>query len=588
MNQRTINKIALLLLALSTLAFSATRRIDVDVLTSNSLTDGLTGLNEIKTENLEVGTVAHVLGDSAIGDTADFYRQWNGSEWTPLFIGGGVEFADYPTSRPLVLVAYGQSNTIGVDGVNSDIDESEDGLDEINPRVWVVSRGAENVRVGSPVNLFAQSINSTPGAAITRYQATADKTLMTARQPLPWARVPFEASVSFVFPLAKMIQESEGRDVIIVPCAVGSSGYANGAWSIGDPLYEDMVERTNAVIEEYNAELYAIVGQQGEADNNSNLFTNNMRGTMFSLRSVLKGGTNTPIVLGSLRTSFTASNNALLTVADWFSNFVIVNLNDLNSDPTMVRDNAHWSLLAQRTVLPQRFFDGIAAARVDVRDGTYTDPISDKEDPPTQIELVQSIFTEDDIELFLPLRGNFDDLSENNFIVTPRGGISAGAEFTTFDRSLSQAIDIPEVPRLSSRYTKMFWVRLSTVGSTQHLLSAYTSTPFAFIFASSNLLVSSDRGDIDAGGPVLSNNRWTHVAVTYNSATDVLTWYINGFFIGSVSGVAGLDTITERQVRVGNSTNLLGGVDGDMRDIIFLDSEITQAELNQYLRVSRP
>ena len=79
-----IKRITFLLLALSTLALSGTRRIEVDVLTSNSTTDNITGLNEIQTSNLEVGTVAHVLGLEEVGDGLISFYRWDGAEWDEL------------------------------------------------------------------------------------------------------------------------------------------------------------------------------------------------------------------------------------------------------------------------------------------------------------------------------------------------------------------------------------------------------------------------------------------------------------------------------------------------------------------------
>ena len=584
-----MKRITFLLLALSTLSFSATRRIEVDVLTSNSSSDGVTGLNEVQTANLDTGTVAHVLGELVVGDTADFFRQWNGSQWVPLFDDGGTQYFDYPTNRPLVLVAYGEANTIGVDGTNLDIDESEGGADELNPRVWAVSRGDESVRVGSPVNLFAQSINPTPGAAITRYQATAKGTLMTARQPLPWTRVPFEASVSFVFPLAKMIQEREGRDVIIVPCAVGSAGYSNGSWNVGDPVFEDLIRKTNAAIEDYDAELYAIVGQQGEWDNSNDDFINNKRGTILAFRSLLKGGTNTPIVLGGLRNNFASVNAKLETIADGFSNFVLLDLSDLESDSALTRGNNQWSITAHRTVLPQRYLNGIITAKTDVGNGIYTEPLSDVPTPPTQIELVQNVFQPGEVELYLPLANSLDDSSENNFTVTAIGGLTAGEDYTSFSRAAGHAIDLPEVPGLDGDYTKMVWFRIGDIGATQHLLSTDQEEPSASIFAAANTFIASDRGQLSGNGaPIISRGQWTHLTVSYNSTSSEMSWYINGYFLGTSSNVDPLSAVTERIVRVGNSASLTRGIDGDMKDVIFLDSEITQAELNEYLRISRP
>ena len=76
-----IKRITFLLLALSTLAFSSTRVLEVHVINSSSLTDGIIGLNELNTEGLAVGSIARVLGAESIGDGVVSFHRWNGTEW---------------------------------------------------------------------------------------------------------------------------------------------------------------------------------------------------------------------------------------------------------------------------------------------------------------------------------------------------------------------------------------------------------------------------------------------------------------------------------------------------------------------------
>ena len=76
-----IKRITFLLLALSTLAFSSIRVLEVHVINSSSLTDGIIGLNELNTEGLPVGSIARVLGAESIGDGVVSFHRWNGTEW---------------------------------------------------------------------------------------------------------------------------------------------------------------------------------------------------------------------------------------------------------------------------------------------------------------------------------------------------------------------------------------------------------------------------------------------------------------------------------------------------------------------------
>ncbi len=77
------NKVILYIIScfISLNCFSVTQRINVDIVTSSSLTDSFVGLNEIPTNELTVGAIAHVLGTNAINDGGEGFYVWDGLNW---------------------------------------------------------------------------------------------------------------------------------------------------------------------------------------------------------------------------------------------------------------------------------------------------------------------------------------------------------------------------------------------------------------------------------------------------------------------------------------------------------------------------
>ena len=132
-----IKRITFLLLAVSTLAFSGTRRIEVDVLTSNSATDNITGLNEIQTSNLEIGTVAHVLGKLEVDDRGESFYSWDGTAWVKFM---NNEFIPHEDGYFYIAV-FGQSNGVGLGRGESFLDFTSTPTGEVwnhNTRQWEV------------------------------------------------------------------------------------------------------------------------------------------------------------------------------------------------------------------------------------------------------------------------------------------------------------------------------------------------------------------------------------------------------------------------------------------------------------------
>lgn len=492
-----------------------------------------------------------------------------------------------PGAAPLILIAWGESNTTGVDGVNSDIDE--EGVDAINPYVFVQSRGPESVRVGSPANVFGESITSSRGATISRYTAPPSLSLMVARQPLPFPRIVRQASISFVFYLAKLIQEREKRPVIIIPCATGASSFANNAWSQGEVMFEDLVARVNSVLEKFpSAEIFATVGQQGEWDNGNADYTNLLRAFIFSLRGRIAKARHTPVVMGSYRTGFEGADEALTLVTSQLPRCVRVDLSSLNSSSAMYRSNSHWSILAHRTELPGRYLAGIDAALADNGDGTYIDNEEGGEADHLLLTRYGSF-----LELYAPLDEDLLDHSPHKHTLTVLGSVTAESPAARFVRSGEQSGEMgidPPALAISESYTKAFWVAPSTTSVVnQHLLSSPVPGLSSYLFLDTSFALRSDRDPIGGaeGGPeATKGGKFTHVAFTYSEG--VAKWYINGRFVRELTGVARLATTDERRIRIGNSAGMTRPLDGRLGGVVVLSKAATIEEVVDLMNLTLP
>jgi len=92
------------------------------------------------------------------------------------------------------------------------------------------------------------------------------------------------------------------REILIIPCAMGGSGFMNDYWNPGDALFNDAVERTNYVLENYKgSRLVAILWHQGEADENNGNYQQQLDTMINHLRlSIVNNQEATPFILGGM------------------------------------------------------------------------------------------------------------------------------------------------------------------------------------------------------------------------------------------------------------------------------------------------
>lgn len=88
--------------------------------------------------------------------------------------------------------------------------------------------------------------------------------------------------------------------LILVPCGLGGSGFANDKWNKGDPLYDDAIERVNYIRENFeNSELTAVLWHQGERDIDTENYGDLLSQFITEFRTDVMSQ-NVPFILGGM------------------------------------------------------------------------------------------------------------------------------------------------------------------------------------------------------------------------------------------------------------------------------------------------
>jgi len=108
-------------------------------------------------------------------------------------------------------------------------------------------------------------------------------------------------ALSFAKQYAMDFLASDGnRNVVIIPGAEGGTGFSGNRWNKGNDLYEDAVQRTQYITENFpNSRLVAILWHQGEADVGSPTYQSDLDRFILDLRGDLDAQT-VPFILGGM------------------------------------------------------------------------------------------------------------------------------------------------------------------------------------------------------------------------------------------------------------------------------------------------
>ncbi len=166
-----------------------------------------------------------------------------------------------------IFVVMGQSNTLAGLGYDSVLDRG-------HPRIFQLGRYEEN-------NLK----------------------VVSSKDPLENHDV-LENKVGFAMTFCKWyVHEflSDDRNVLIIPCGKGGSGFADGGWKKGNSLYTDAVMRINYLLNNYpDSQVKGILWHQGEDDVGNFSYQTDLDSMIVNLRKDCKTDYVIPFVLGGM------------------------------------------------------------------------------------------------------------------------------------------------------------------------------------------------------------------------------------------------------------------------------------------------
>lgn len=190
-----------------------------------------------------------------------------------------------------------------------------------------------------------------------------DGDIVLAWEPLKHvAAEPGGLTFGFAFAKAYLAtQTNPNVHVLLVPCALGDTGYSNSRWMVGDDLHEGLVTRANLAMAKLpNTKFKGILEFLGERDTTNSVsqvdFTSYTQSAILDLRARISGATNCPYVISKLVPEFAGSTLqpvelAIAAMPTNVSNCAVVETSDLTG---MTSDSTHFNGAAQR-IMGTRF-----------------------------------------------------------------------------------------------------------------------------------------------------------------------------------------------------------------------------------------
>lgn len=132
------------------------------------------------------------------------------------------------------------------------------------PAYKIIIVAGQSNAVGRAPIIPEWQVDSTGIYQLGRFGDT-NLTVIPAREPLAH----WDASgAAFALTAVNLLHQSEPGDYLIIPAAMGASGFADHMWTAGTgPLYVDLIERTRAVLDRYpRSSIRAVFWHGGETE----------------------------------------------------------------------------------------------------------------------------------------------------------------------------------------------------------------------------------------------------------------------------------------------------------------------------------
>jgi len=201
--------------------------------------------------------------------------------------------------------------------------------------------------------------------------STLDKTLTLAVEPLRGRSGGVSNAIGFGLTFAKLYHQYTGKKVILIPTALGGTGFANNRWNstggangAGRDLYEFAIQQVREVLNiSINNKLIAILWHQGEldADNNTANYATMLDAMIAGFRTRLNLP-NLPFILGEMVESWVAANSSVRgNVQNLIRNtpLRVTNTRTVTSSGLLpLPDGIHFNAVSQRE-LGRRYFEAL-------------------------------------------------------------------------------------------------------------------------------------------------------------------------------------------------------------------------------------
>ena len=237
-------------------------------------------------------------------------------------------------------------------------------------------RGTDVVLLAGQSNMvgfglgFDAARDGTPDPRIGQWSQVGDRgRIVPAIDPLLHpAPADGRVGLGLSFARAYIAARPPGRRILLVPAAVGGTGFANGRWNPGDDLFEGAVRRTRAALAAApHACFAAILWHQGEADVGALSgpdYAARLSRTVAAFRARIGGARRVPFVTGRFEPGWvkpTPAQDAILDALAHLTDTVALTINvsadGLAGNPD---DRIHFDAASQR-LLGQRYYEGLRA-----------------------------------------------------------------------------------------------------------------------------------------------------------------------------------------------------------------------------------
>lgn len=132
--------------------------------------------------------------------------------------------------------------------------------------------------------------------------------------PTEWVQLGGENGSGFGYSFCKLYKAANpAANVLLLPCAVGGTGFTNNRWGVGQDLYARAITVANlAMAQNAGSTLKGILWHQGEADIGiaESTYTSKLQALVSGFRSSISTGANCKFIAGRMVSQFQPTDPA--------------------------------------------------------------------------------------------------------------------------------------------------------------------------------------------------------------------------------------------------------------------------------------